>query len=186
MTKHALLAAGLAAALTMAAGPALAADKKAEESKSFIETAIQHNQAEVDVGKLAQEKGQNQAVKAFGAMLVKDHGDNNVKAKSVAQQLGVKPPESADMMHQATYLKLKVLSGNTFDRSFIDDMVKDHKADIEKFEKQAQQTDATGAYAKETLPALKQHLAEAEKIQRQIEADSKTTGAGSNPMPDKK
>lgn len=178
MTKHALLAAGLAAGL-MAAGAAFAADKP-EDNKSFIQTAIQHNYAEVDVGKLAQDKGQNQAVKSFGAMLVQDHGANNDKAKQVAQQLGVEPPTGADMMHQATYLKLKVLSGNTFDKSFINDMVKDHKDDIEKFEKQAQQNDATGTYAKETLPALKKHLAEAEKIQRQIEADSNTTGASSN------
>ena len=32
------------------------------------------NIAEIDVGKLAQEKGKNPAVKQYGAMLVKDHG----------------------------------------------------------------------------------------------------------------
>jgi putative membrane protein len=184
MTRHSLLAAALAAALAFSASAALAADdQKPEDSKAFVKTAIQHNYAEVDVGKLAQEKGKDPAVKSFGAMLVTDHGENNVKAKQVAQGLGVDPPTSADMMHQASYLKLKILSGGTFDKSFIDDMIDDHKADIAKFEKQAMQNDATGAYAKETLPALKKHLAEAQKIQQQMassDSSKQTTGSGMN------
>jgi predicted outer membrane protein len=57
-------------------------------SQSFIKTAIEGNNAEIEVGKLAQhafgqpaavqqktksEKGQADTVKQYGAMLVKDH-----------------------------------------------------------------------------------------------------------------
>ncbi|HXZ46458.1 MAG TPA: DUF4142 domain-containing protein, partial [Pseudolabrys sp.] len=68
-----MLAIALAGAL--AAGAATAQTKQAsKQSQKFIKEAIQGDIAEIDVGKLAQEKGQNDAVKQYGAMLVKDHG----------------------------------------------------------------------------------------------------------------
>ncbi len=178
--KHTLLmTAGLAAALAFGASAAMAQDKKADkDAQSFMKTVIQHNYAEIDTGKLAQEKGKSQAVKDFGAMMVKDHGDANTKAKPVAEQLGVKPPESADAMHQATYLKLKVLSGDTFDRSYVNGMVKDHENDVREFQKRTARNDAVGAFAKETLPVLQKHLDEIRKLQAQVAAP--TTGSGSS------
>src|SRR5690348_6040590 len=117
MTRNPLLAAGIAAAFALAATPALAqnADKA---RKSFIKTAIEHNYAEIDVGKLAAEKGKSAEVKQFGARMLKDHSDANQKALAAAKQMVIDPPKSADLGQQATYLKLKVLSGDTFDRSF--------------------------------------------------------------------
>jgi len=171
---------GLTAALAFGASAALAQDKKVDkDAQSFIKTAIQHNFAEIDTGKLAQEKGQHAQVKEFGAMMVKDHGDANTKAIALAKQLGVdKPPESADAMHQATYLKLKVLSGETFDRSYVNGMVKDHENDVKEFQKQAAKGHAASGFAKETLPVLQKHLAEIKKIQSQVAAP--TTGSGSS------
>ena len=124
-TKTTVLAIGLAGAL--AATGAIAQTKQADkDSQKFIKAAIQGDIAEVDVGKLAQEKGQSDAVKQYGAMLVKDHGEHKSKAEQVAGQLGVEPPTGSSLMQKATYAKLKVLSGATFDRSFAKSMVKDH------------------------------------------------------------
>ena len=67
-TKTTVLAIGLAGAL--AATGAIAQTKQADkDSQKFIKAAIQGDIAEVDVGKLAQEKGQSDAVKQYGAML---------------------------------------------------------------------------------------------------------------------
>jgi len=165
MTKKILM---LTAAFALAATSALAQGKPDKNSQKFIKTAIQHNYAEIDVGKLAQEKGTNPAVKQFGAMLVKDHGDANGKAQSVAKQINVDPPTSADLGHQASYLKLKILQGDTFDKSFIKGMVKDHENDVKEFRKQAGKNDPAGAHAKEVLPHLQDHLSEAKRIQAQL------------------
>ena len=71
-TTGTMLAIGLAGALLATA--AVAQTKQADkDSQKFIKAAIQGDIAEIDVGKLAQEKGQSDAVKQFGAMLVKDH-----------------------------------------------------------------------------------------------------------------
>jgi putative membrane protein len=156
--------------------PVQEAKKVDKESQDFIKKAIQHNHAEVDAGKLAQEKASNPAVKQFGAMMEKDHSDANNMAKTTAKVLDVELPESADMVHQASYLKMKLLQGDTFDRSYMNDMVQDHEKDIAEYEKAAGRGDVAGAYAKEMLPKLKAHLEEAKKIDAQL--NQATVGSG--------
>jgi putative membrane protein len=168
-----MLAIGLAGAL--AAGTAMAqnnsqtndrnAGKTADKaSQSFIKAAIEGDIAEIDVGKLAQEKGQSEAVKQFGAMLVKDHGAHKAKAEEVASQLGVTPPTGSSFGEKATYAKLKLLSGESFDRSFAKSMVKDHQDDIKEYQKEASKSDPAGQLAKETLPTLRKHLQAAQRL----------------------
>ena len=169
--KSPFLAIGLAAAMAFSASAALAQDKTAasKDSQKFIKAAIQGNYAEVDVGKLAQEKGKNDAVKQYGAMLVKDHGAANDKARQASSQIGIDPPTGSGAAHRAAYLKLNVLSGDSFDRSFAKAMVKDHEADIKKYQKASSKSDAAGAYAKETLPTLQHHLQEAQSLNQQVQ-----------------
>jgi putative membrane protein len=156
--------------MAFSASAAMAQSKTADkDSQKFIKAAIEGNYAEVDVGKLAQEKGKNDAVKQFGAMLVKDHGAANDKAKQVAAKLGVEPPTGSGVSHKAEYLKLKVLSGDTIDRSFAKGMVKDHEADIKEYQKAAAKSDAAGAFAKETLPTLQEHLKHAQQLNQQVQ-----------------
>jgi putative membrane protein len=170
MTRKSFLAAGVAAVMAVSASAALAQDKNADkDSVKFIKAAIQGNYAEVDAGKLAQDKGKSDTVKQYGAMLVRDHSAANDKAIAAAKQLGVDPPAGASVMQKAEYVKLKVLSGNTFDRSFAKGMVKDHENDIKEYQKESSKTDAAGSYAKETLPTLQNHLKEAQSMNQQVQ-----------------
>jgi putative membrane protein len=190
MTRKSILLASVALAFALAAGGAQAqttmqksdttmqkpAQKADKDSQKFIKNAIEGNMAEVDVGKLAQEKGKSDAVKKYGAMLVSDHGKANEEAKSVAQNVGVEPPSGASIGEQATYLKLKVLSGDTFDKSFANTMVSDHQKDIKEYQKASGKNDAVGEYAKKTLPTLQKHLQEAQQLQAQLKQQA-TTGS---------
>lgn len=137
---------------------ALAADKSPDES--FYKKAAEGGMAEVELGKLAQQKGQSPAVKEFGAMMVKDHSAANEKLKVIAAQKGVELPSSPSMAQKATKTKLEVLSGDTFDKSYVKGMVEDHEEDIKEFEKEAssgKDPDAK-AFAAATLPTLREHL----------------------------
>jgi putative membrane protein len=160
-----VLAIALAGAL--AGGAAMAQTKADKDSQKFIKAAIQGDIAEIDVGKLAQEKGQSDAVKQYGAMLVKDHGEHKAKAEEAASQLGVAAPSGSGVGSKATYAKLKVLSGSTFDRSFAKAMVKDHQEDIKEFQKESSKNDAAGKLAKESLPTLQKHLEAAQSLEKQ-------------------
>jgi putative membrane protein len=166
MTRNLILAAGLAAAvaLSMTAAQAQSADKA---SQKFMTNAMEGDYAEIDVGKLAQEKGTTQAVKDFGAKLVADHGKNLSMAKQVASQVGVKDPGGASISDKAEYLKLKVMSGATFDRTFAKDMVSDHQKEIKDFQQQAAKTGPTADFAKQTLPTLQDHLQIAQSLTQQ-------------------
>jgi putative membrane protein len=142
----------------------LAAASKAD--RTFITDAIQGNLAEIQMGQLAQQKGQNDAVKSFGQMLVTDHQANNDKAKQVATQLGVTPPTQPSAKEKAGYRMLAKLSGAAFDRQFARMMVTDHKQTIAQFQREAKRTnDPLGQYASDSLPVLKKHLDAAEKIE---------------------
>ena len=162
MSKKLVVQIAAAAFLLAGIATASAADKA---SQKFITEAIQANLAEIQVGKLAQQKGQSEDVKSFGQMLVSDHSDANQKAMQVANELGVTPPNEPNAKQKATYDRLSKLTGAAFDRQFAKGMVADHKKDIKAFEKESKKNDAAGQFAQQTLPVLQKHLQTAESLQ---------------------
>lgn len=142
----------------------------------FLTEAIQGDLAEVNIGKLAQEKGTADDVKQFGQMLQQDHGEHLKKAEQIAQQMGVAPPNSPNAKQQATHDKLEKLSGSAFDKEFKQAMVKDHNEDIAKYRREAKSKGALGEFAQETIPTLEKHLKQAHSLGRQ----APTTGKGTN------
>ena len=141
-----------------------AADKSPDEG--FYKKAAEGGISEVELGKLAQDKGKNPAVKSFGAHMVTDHTSANDQLKSIADGKGISLPTTSSVSQMATKAKLEVLTGDTFDKSYIAGMVQDHKEDIKEFEDEArngQDPDAK-AFAAKTLPTLRSHLAKIEKI----------------------
>lgn len=154
-------------ASALCGGPALA--QKAPGQK-FITEAIEGNLAEVKMGQLAQEKGQDAGVKSFGQTLVTDHTAANTRAMAVASQIGVTPPSEPTKKQKADYDKLAKLSGATFDKQFASHMVKDHKKDVSAYRADAKKKDPTAAYASETLPTLEQHLQTAMSLQKSLPA----------------
>jgi putative membrane protein len=127
---------------------------------SFYKHAAEGGLAEVELGNLAQQKSGNQRVKEFGAMMVKDHSAANEKLKTLAASKNISLPTGAGMGAMATKAKLEVLSGDTFDKSYIKGMVKDHQEDIVLFKREiGEGTDPDAkAYATATLPTLRAHL----------------------------
>ena len=157
----ALLAAAVAiGALAQASGAFAASDK------AFIKTAMEGDNAEVQMGKLAQQKGASQGVRDFGRMLEMDHGMHKDKDVALAAKLGVKPTDDVPMMAKMDKHKLEGLSGVKFDHEFVKGMIKDHKKDIGEYEKQTKAHGVTAAFATETLPTLHKHLETAEGLQR--------------------
>ena len=154
-----------AAAMSLAAGvagSALAANQS--ESGKFITEAIQGNLGEVNVEKLAQDKGASPQVKSFGAMLTTDHTDANQKANEAAVALRVSAPTKPGPKQKEVSDELSKLSGAQFDRRFTRLMIEDHKKDIAEYEKASKADDAAGKYARDVLPTLRKHLQAAEQL----------------------
>jgi len=151
------------AVFAILAGPTVLAAGAAPQE--FIKDAIEGNLAEVQAGRLAQQKAASPEVRELGARLEHDHAAANAKAEQVAQSLGVKVPGEPGAKLKQMYHELSVFSGEAFDRQFIQDMVQNHKEDIAKYEKAAQSASPVAQYAEQTLPDLQKHLQIAEQLQ---------------------
>jgi putative membrane protein len=134
--------------------------------KKFVSGALEGGMAEVALGKLALEKSSNPDVKQFAQQMVDDHTKLGDEMKPVAEQIGVKMPTGLSKKDQATEAKLSGLSGQQFDKAYIDAMVKDHKKDYSEFQSEAKSavipSVKQAAIAGE--PVIKSHLEHIQQI----------------------
>lgn len=154
--------AGASFALVFVAATALADSP----DSSFMKDAAEGGMSEVELGQLAQQKATSPAVKEFGAMMVKDHTAANDKLSALAMKKQVKLPDGPSLMQKASKAKLDMMSGDSFDKSYVKGMIDDHKADIKDFQKEAGEgkDPEVKAFAVATLPTLKRHLAAIQSI----------------------
>lgn len=151
-------------ALSLSAG-VFAADKKdggklSNDDRQFITQAAQDGMAEVQLGKLAQQKASSSDVKQFAQTMVEHHGKANSELESIASKLGSPPPKTLDQKHQEKMKKFEKLSGDQFDREYSQEMVKAHEQAVSLFEKQSKSGDAEELkqFASKSLPLLQDHL----------------------------
>jgi putative membrane protein len=136
---------------------AVAAD---DPDASFYKNAAEAGISEVDLGNLAEQKASSQDVKDFGAQMVKDHSAANEKLQSLAASKSISLPTSAGVGDMANKAKLELLSGDTFDKSYIKSQIKAHHEAIALFKKESTsgQDPEAKALATATLPTLHEHL----------------------------
>src|SRR5581483_12344469 len=113
-------------------------EKLSRHDREFLMEAAQGGLMEVEIAKLAMERASNADVKSFAETLHRDHTAANQKLQQIAQQKGVQLPTELDSKHRREVDKLSKLQGQEFDKAFIRQAgLKDHRADIKKFEKEA-------------------------------------------------
>jgi len=135
----------------------------------FAVEAANGGMAEVELGKLAQQKATDPQVKDFGSMMVSDHSKANDELKTLAKDKGITLPDSVGEKEQKLMTDLSAKSGKDFDKAYVEAMVKDHKEDIKAFEDAGNTLNDPDlkAFATKTLPTLRKHLTAIQKIQDQ-------------------
>jgi putative membrane protein len=155
-------------ALAAACMAAMATSAHAASEKSFLEKALKGDNSEVALGQMAEDKGSTQATRDFGKMLHDDHAQAKQEVLPVAQAHGVADTDAMTAGAKLEQVKLNLLKGRAFDHEFAKYMVKDHKADIAEFGKEARNGhDDTADLARKTLPTLRKHLETAETVERE-------------------
>ena len=144
----------------------------------FVQEVAGDNLAEVELGKLAQQKAVHAEVQDFAKKMVDDHTKANDELKTIAQQNSVEVPAAMDRKHQKLMDKLQKLVGGDFDREYMEHMVSDHKHDVKAFRKEAKRKDDSPVktFAANTLPVLEGHLLDAQKTYDIAEAPKRTRG----------
>ncbi len=145
--------------------------------KQFLDKAAQGGAAEVELGQLAEQKSQDPKVKAFGERMVTDHTKANDKLQSLAQSKGITLPTQPNAKDKAEKQRLTKLSGEQFDKAYMNYMVKDHTKDVSEFRKESQSAKDPDvrSFASTTLPTLESHLKEAKSIAPKENAEAGAT-----------
>jgi putative membrane protein len=130
------------------------------DASNFAVTAANGGMMEVELGKVAEDHANSARVKAFGAMMVKDHSEANATLKGIAGSLNIALPDSVSDDTRKEIDKMKMMKGKDFDKEYVSMMVDDHKKDIAEFKKCSENcSDSTiKAFATNTLPVLEKHL----------------------------
>jgi putative membrane protein len=136
----------------------------------FATKAAAGGMAEVKLGELATTNASSSDVKAFGQRMVDDHSKAGDKLKSIASKHNINLPMSMEAKDQAAYDRLSKLHGASFDRAYMQDMVKDHKTDVAEFQKEANsgRNADLKSFASETLPTLQEHLRMAQETAAKV------------------
>jgi putative membrane protein len=140
----------------------------------FILKAAEGGMAEVELGRVASERAATDEVKKFGQRMVDDHGKGGEELKVIAQSRGISLPSDIEPKDKALKDRLAKLNGKTFDRTYMRNMVADHRMDIAEFKREANsgKDPEVKAWAAKMLPTLEDHLKEAQAANK-----TATTGA---------
>ena len=93
------------------------------DAELFASQAMMASLAEVELGELAADHAQSQAVKEFAQMMVRDHTNGLNALKEAVKGQDVDAPSKLDDKHQALYDRLSKLNGAEFDREYMTAMV---------------------------------------------------------------
>jgi putative membrane protein len=158
-------------------GAASGGAKLGKADQKIVMDMARANIAEIEAGKLALSKSQDDQVKSFAQQMIDDHTKALADVQSVAQARGVTLPTAPDSKHKAMAAKMEKLSGDAFNRQYMKQAgVSDHKtvlSMLQKNQKSAKDPDVKALAAK-MLPTVEQHL----KAAQQMPAAKSGTSSG--------
>ena len=147
--------------------------------RDFVEEHLAMGNAEVELGRLAQDRATHPDVKEFAAMMVREHQAAGEELRRIANSAAADTaPMRNDVTEELTELREEMakLTGRDFDRRYIDEMIDDHEEAVEDLEGKAENAShaEVKAWAAKTLPAVRQHLERAKSIKESLDrADDK-------------
>lgn len=172
------VAASLLAALVQnpAAAQAAAPDLSDPE---VAHVAVTANSVDIDMGKFAQTRTHNAAVRAFAQRMITDHTGVNEQAAALAKKLGVTPADNAvsqslEAGAKEARTKLEPLHGAAFDRAYLDREVAYHQAVLDAIDKVLIPTTDNAELKKlltDVRPAIASHLDHAKRVRGMLGTD---------------
>lgn len=139
--------------------------------RDFIEDQLADGNAEIELGRLAQERARNPQVREFAGMMVTDHRKAGDELKEIATRHNIRmEAEDGQDDHNDLHERLAKLSGAEFDREYMDAMVDDHQKAVDAVKEKAEDAEnpEIKRWASSTLPSLQQHLDRAKQIQSSL------------------
>ena len=132
------------------------------------------NAGELAQAKLARTKAKDAKVKAFAAMMLKDHGDADTKGTALAKKNKLTPATSTESTTLESDAKqnttsLTAAKGADFDHAYIDAQVKEHQAVLDMIDNRllpSAKADDVKGLLQTIRPKIEAHLKAAQDIQK--------------------
>lgn len=137
--------------------------------QQFVNFAAQTDMVEANLGQLAQNNAATQPIKDYAQMLVTDHTNDYNQLYAAAHQANLDVPNAIDAENNKAMIDpFQKLTGKTFDRRYVHDMVAGHTKAIAVYKKEAAdaQNPAIKTYAEQALPILEKHLDGAKDLEK--------------------
>lgn len=137
-------------------------------AKHFLIVASIKNLQEVSAGEQAIQKAKNADVRAFGQMMVKDHGEAEQQLLALAKSRGINLPPAATGGIKPDPL---LAGAANFDSAFVHAMSAGHGNTVQMFGNYATtgKDPAVKAWAQQMLPTLNMHLEHIKDIEKQLQ-----------------
>jgi len=150
--------------------------------QGFVATQASSDMYEIEAGRLAQEMGQSDEVKEFGAMMVEDHTTSSANLKTAADAAGsgVTVPTAMLPKHQQNLDALRNAATH-FDSVYAEQQVMAHQEALALLKGQAETGTVASlkAFAAETAPIVEAHLEHARTLASAgTNAGAASAGAG--------
>jgi putative membrane protein len=145
-----------------------------QNDRKFVRSALEGGIVELELGLIAVQRADSADVKQFGQKMIEDHTKMGDQMRDIARAEGISAPSATTAKGKALESKLKALSGPSFDKAYIAAMVKDHREDLNAFNREANNgndtaiKDAASRYAQ----AIGEHLELAKQLARSLDVDA--------------
>ena len=133
---------------------------------STLDQAMELTTAEVKFSRIAENRAHLARVRDFARMLERDHTQASIEGARQKPSANISAIIPLSTTHQKKADQLSRLTGEEFDRTFIDAIIKNHKEAIGLLESLTDQYGTQQAQA--MLPDLRKHLQEAEAIRMNL------------------
>lgn len=157
------------------------ASKLSQSDERMVKQIAEANLAEISAGKLAQDKAQSDEVKSFAKKMVDDHTKALDDLKQLAQSKGVTLPTEPDKQHMAMEKKLQALSGDKFDKQYLqqagDRAHKETHRLLQRASSRAEDSDLKN-YASKVIATVEGHQQMAKDTSRNLKSTAEGKSGG--------
>jgi len=174
---------------TTASGTAATTSTFSRADNKILMDLAQANMVEIESGRLAQTRSQSEQVKNFAQRMIDDHTKAQAEVQQLADARNIALPKKLGLMNRARVNRLGGLSGEAFDRAYMERAaVAEHKKThdmLRQAETRAKDPELKDLVAR-TLPIVDQHLTAAQQLHKDTMQGSSRTQGTTGTSPDKK